>query len=561
MNEKKETTKILWRMLSYLKPNKRSLSIIVALVIISSFIGILQPLTIKQITDAGLLAVNTSALIFYVSLLALLVILNQCVELLETYIFAKVHNSTYYSIMLESFDKLLHLRKAYYEDKNSSEIIGCLQTDVSKVASITDRHIIISFTFVLKFFSGIVGLMLIDWKLSVFVIAVVPLKYVTVKILSRRQENSMGHLIKESSGYSRWLGDIINGIDDIKLWRLFSKKKADFNIIQHKLLKLELQNAMIGGVNSFIETLLEWSVTILIYFFGGFLVLRNELTIGALIAFITYSGYVTGPVSALLNLKIFFAQILPSAKRLFSFLDMETESDSKTEQFVKPFLSIEFKNVQFQYESNRPVLRKINLAIKPGEKVAIIGKNGAGKSTIINLLLRLYEPDSGEILLNDTAVNSYQLDEYRGLFSVVRQKPYLFFGDIVSNIDLAGDSTVETLEYALNASRLSSFIQSLPDKEKTQIGENGVKLSGGEQQKVALARAFVYDAPIVIFDEASANLDLESNDFLHNLIINEMNSKTILMITHRYSNLKGFDRVYLLENGELHDVSKKALEA
>ena len=183
--------------------------------------------------------------------------------------------------------------------------------------------------------------------------------------------------------------------------------------------------------------------------------------------------------------------------------------------------------------------------------MAIIGQNGSGKSTILNLLLRFYEPKAGQILADGVDVQDIPLEEYRSLFSVVSQEPYLFLGDILENVDLQGDADPDRLGAALRASGVESYLPRLPEKERTQIGRNGARLSGGEKQKLAVARALLKDAPVVILDEATSGFDVESDAYLHDVILHQMQGKTVIMITHHYHNLEGMDQVWRLEGGKV----------
>lgn len=550
---KQEKSLLLWRILSYLKPYKKEFLIAGLLLLGSTVIGFLQPMVIRSITDEGMLGKNIQVLVRSVVVLAALVLINQGIDLLQTRLFVNVHNSSYYTVFHQAFEKLLHLKKSYFEDKNNAEILSFLQMDVSQVSSVTDRYTVMIVSYLFRIFSGLFGLFLISWELAMLVLLMVPVKFLLVRFLSKRQEQAMDKMIEESRDFSRWFGDNLNGVDEIKLWGLFEKRDKEFQAKQKEVLRLQKRGTMIDAWNSFGEMLLEWGVTILLYLIGGLFVCWGKLTIGAVFAFVSYSGFVTGPVGALINLKMYFARIMPSAKRLFSFLDMETEQDG-AEPCNSRAPSLEFRNVSFRYEESRPILDGINFKIEPGEKVAIIGQNGSGKSTILDLLLRFYTPDGGEILLDGKPIQTYTLDSYRALFSVVSQEPYLFLGSVAENADLTSSAEPEQLEAALKSSGVEDFLSRMPEGEKTQIGQNGARLSGGEKQKLAVARALLKDAPIVILDEATSGFDVESDTYLHHVIVNEMQGKTVLMITHHYENLAGMDRVYRLENGRLTEL-------
>ena len=258
---------------------------------------------------------------------------------------------------------------------------------------------------------------------------------------------------------------------------------------------------------------------------------------------------------------MFFARIMPSAHRLFKFLGMKTELDIGTEEISCRPPRLEFSKVSFRYEENRGILFNANLTIEPGEKVAIIGSNGSGKSTILKLLLRFYQPNEGKILVDGQDANSLALEEYRGLFSVVSQEPYLFLGSILENVDLSGTASKEKLETALRNSGVKEYLSRMPNGEQTLIGRNGAKLSGGEKQKLAVARALLRDAPVVLLDEAASGFDVESDAYLHEIILNQMAGKSVIMVTHHYRNLKGMDKVYRLEQGQLIEMNVHSIDA
>ena len=551
-----EKNNLVRRALRYLLPYKKAFVVVGLTLVLSTVIGFLQPLVIQRITDSGMMEQDMGVIVTSALFLAVLVLGNQAIDLLQTRIFADVHNASYYSIFHQVFEKLLHLKKSYFEDKNSAEILSFLQMDVSQVSSITDRYTVLSVSYVFRILSGLIGLFLISWPLALVVLCMVPVKFLLVRGLSKRQEKAMDEMIESSRDFSRWFGDDLNGVDEIKLWDLFQSRDKVFREKQEKVLQVEKKSTMIGSWNTFWEVLLEWSVTIFLYILGGWLICTGTLTIGAVFAFVSYSGYVTGPVSALINLKMYFARIFPSARRLFQFLDMEMEPDSGTKSLTRCPPKLAFQNVAFRYEEGRPILQGVSFSVEPGEKVAIIGQNGSGKSTILNLLLRFYEPNSGQILADGVDVQEISLQEYRSLFSVVSQEPYLFLGDILENVDLQGDAVPEKLQAALRDSGVEGYLPRMPEKEQTQIGRNGARLSGGEKQKLAVARALLKDAPVVILDEATSGFDVESDAYLHDVILHEMKEKTVIMITHHYHNLEGMDRVYRLEEGKLTETTE-----
>lgn len=436
-----------------------------------------------------------------------------------------------------------------------------VQTDIKQVASITDRYTITSISYILKVIGGTIGLFLISWKLSIIVLSIVPLKIILVNIFSKKREKSFSELIEKERDFSQWFGDNLDGINEIKLWNLYLKQEKIFASKQKSILYLKKRNIMISSFNSFWEALLEWGIVLALYLFGGLLVHETNLTIGSVFAFVTYSWYVTAPISSLINLKMFFAEILPSVRRLFHLLD--TEGENITGAVSKSRFELrrlEFKQVSFSYSHEKSVLSSANFHVDKGEKVALIGKNGSGKTTILNLLLGFLSPDSGEILVDGISIKNYSLDEYRSLFSVIPQVPFLFIGDIVENINLNGSATWKEISDSMKESGMIDFIDKLPEKEHTNVGKNGAKLSGGEKQKIALARVLIKRAPVLILDEPSTGLDTQSDDILHDVLVNHSGDQSVILITHNYEHLSEMDRVYYLDDGKISELQNETYD-
>lgn len=551
---KKRRRELLFRCLGYLLPYKKELAAAAAALLGVTAAGFLQPLAIRKIMDDGMIEKDMTGILFFSCLLGALVVASQALEFFQTRVFVKIHNASYEAVSLQVFDKVLRLRKDFFTDRKNGEIINCLTLDMMQVTSVTDRYIVMSAGYVFRIVSGSAGLFLISPGLAMAVLAMIPLKYLSVRRLSAQREKNMGEDIEANRRFSRWFDDTLDGIGEVHLWNLGGQRKETFGRLLRELLAVREKGSMTDAWNLFTEMVLSWGVDVALYILGGALVCRGDLTVGAVVAFISYSGYVTGPVASLINLKMHFARILPSAERLFSFLDREEESSGTRglpEGVCAPVLC--FDGVRFSYGEGREVLKGVSFRIMPGEKVAFIGKNGSGKSTIFNLLLRFYEPCGGEITADGIPVGEFPVDEYRGLFSVVSQEPYLFMDSIAGNVDLSGKRSREEVEKALKQSGAAEFIGKFPEGERTQTGNKGTKLSGGEKQKLAVARALLKDAPVVLLDEASSGYDVESDAYLHHIITHKMEGKTVLMITHHYHQLEGFDRIFYLEDGGVRE--------
>lgn len=549
MEKKKFDWKLLFRVIQYLKPNKKKLTIVAICILITTVIGFFQPLVVKMITDEGLIARNFSIILSFVILLLCLVIINQFIEVTLASLFADIHNESEYRIYSHSFCKLLRLKSGYFTDRNASEVINTMSTDVSTVSSLTDSYNVMLISYIFRIFSGLAGLIVISPLLTILVLITVPIKYLTVKKLANIRELKTSEYIGSYKDFASWMSDTISGVKEIKLWNGYKIKEEEFTDKEQGLLKQQKSFTMINAWNMLIEVFLGWFVSALLYVFGGMLLINGRLSLGGLFAFISYSSYVTSPISAVLNAKLIMARIMPSAKRLFEFLDLE-EEESGTATNINVG-NINFENVCFSYNDDREVLKNVSFSIPKGAKVALIGANGSGKSTIINMLLRFLEPKSGRIKIDNVDIKSMDLNNYRELFSVVSQNPYLFNKTIKENIDLQNSNNKAQLDFVYQKSGVGGYLENMPEGEDSIIGDNGARLSGGEKQKLAVARALMKDTPYVILDEATSGFDVSSDAYLHDVIINEMKDRTVLLITHRYENLENIDNIYKIEDGEI----------
>ena len=280
-------------------------------------------------------------------------------------------------------------------------------SDIGNISSVTDRIATLSIGSCLQIVGGIIGLSLLDWRLSLLIIAVIPLKFYLVSLFSNKKSKIFENYIENNRLFSRWLGDCVSGIREMKLWNLFQIKYKQFDKLENDILNSYRDNLMIDQYNNDAIQMLDTLVNAILYILSGILIVNGKFTIGTSFAFITYSGYVVTPISFLVNIKYYFAEIEPSAKRFFDFLQqpeectglyLQTNEKNENDYTVdKPVLML--KNVNFSYNSEKKIFDEVNINIMHGEKVAIIGENGSGKSTLLNLLCGFLRPVSGEIYL------------------------------------------------------------------------------------------------------------------------------------------------------------------
>lgn len=455
---------------------------------------------------------------------------------------------------------MLNFKMEYFDSKNYSEIINCLDTDINNVARISSKTTFMLVGQIFRMIGGIIGLCLISWKLTIVVFCFIPLKFIIVNLFAKLRRKNVEDYLAHMQNFYSWFGDSINGVKEIKLWNLKKTKIDQFAEKQKELLKKNQKLQYLDTFNLSADIILIQVIIFLLYILGVYLIIGNSLTVGGLFAFLSYSSYVTSPISTVLNLKYSYQDVFTSGKRLFAFLNTETEETrhifhSSKSDFVEvnKDLLFCFNNVFFSYNKDHPVIQGLNLKIKKGEKIAIIGSNGSGKTSLINLLLRLYTPTSGNIYFNGVDIQSLDIDKYRENFSVVTQMPYLFNDSIRNNINFF-NADPEVIKRACRLSNADGFIEKMPNKYNTVVGSNGAKLSGGERQKVAVSRIFINNSSIVIFDEANNNLDAVSDNYLTDLVTNCLKDKTVIFITHRDNILNSVDRVLQFSNHTVQEI-------
>ena len=470
------------------------------------------------------------------------------------YYIASVGRQIVHTLRTQLFNNILTLPSRFFDTSTSGHLVSKITFNVEQVTGAATNAITITVREGLTVI-GLLGVMFYEnWRLTLIFFFIGPfiglvIGYVSKRFrkLSQRIMNSMGDVTHVSS-------EVVTGY---RVVRVFGGEKYEserfeaaskYNLVQS--LKMEFTKAISTPI---VQLLVAFCIAVLVWLALDPSV-RGNMTAGGFVAFIAAATTMAKPIRQLTNVNAKIQQGVAAAKDLFSFLDEDTEKDKGTVEVKRVKGDVSFKNVSFSYGDDLPdVLKGITLDIKEGETVALVGPSGSGKSTIANLLPRFYEYTSGSITLDGTNLNEYTLHSLRSQIALVTQNVTLFNDSIANNIAYGGlsDFTEEQIIEAARKAHAYEFIEKMPEGIHTLIGDNGVLLSGGQRQRLAIARALLKDAPILILDEATSALDTHAERHIQAALETVMEGRTTLVIAHRLSTIEGADKIAVIENGEL----------
>ena len=541
------------KLLALLKDYTKIISIIFGCLLISTVLNLCVPLLSRRIMDDGFIGGNKELLIKLVLCSLMVYLVISVIDIIKEKNRINISAKIQYSLSEQAFSHLMKMKASYFNNKNYAEILNNINVDIGNMTSIADEGGFFVVTQAFSMTGGVIGLFILNWRMTILVLLFIPIKYVVMKKFAKQRKKVMDDFINDSQKYARWFGDTIGGVREVKLFGILNYKHAEFSQKQSKVVERQKKLNILSQWNNIIDTTLVQILVTVIYIIGANLVFKFQLSVGSVFAFITYSAYVTGPISAILNIGYLLSGIIPSTKRYYEFMNLQEETDKG--KLIKPeFGNLKLEEVFFSYETDKPILTDVNIEIPKGSKTVLIGKNGSGKSTIINLLTRMYEPTAGQIKLKGVNIFEITLESYRNMISVVSQQIYLFNDTIRNNICIYKKVSDEVIETACKDSGLEDFLKEV--SLDYVVGQNGAMLSGGQKQKIALARALVHDKPIIIFDEVTSNTDVYSEHQINGLLHTRLKEKTVIIITHKQEILQDVDQIVMLKDGAVVGTGK-----
>ena len=542
------------RLLLYAKPYSGRLMLAFLFTSVAAAGNLFVPWILKDVIDKVLmnkdiLLLNTIA----VTIVIVFFIRGICFYA-QTYLMSYVGQKVIIDIREAVYRKLQFLSLGYFEKRQTGTIMSYVTNDVgalqgSIIESATD------FVTEMSILIGSLALMFnLHWKLSLLTLITMPLVAKAMDLFGKKLKRTSGIMQERAADITAVLQETISSVRVIKSFVREEYEIARFVKENYANFRAQMKNAQVmATLTPVIELIAAIGVTFLIWY-GGFEVINGNLTAGALIAFLVYATNLANPIKRLSRIYGNVQKAMAAAERVFSVLDEKTdivEKENATE--LKAVIGkVDFKAVTFKYNENEVILKDINLEVKAGQMVAIVGPSGAGKTTIVNLLPRFYDPVAGNIYIDDVNIADVTLASLREKIGIVPQETVLFNGSIYDNI-LYGDLTATTEEVmaAAKAANAHDFIMQMADQYQTQIGERGSKLSGGQRQRIAIARAILKNPRILILDEATSALDTESEKLVQDALDKLMVGRTSFVIAHRLSTILQADMIIVMEKGQI----------
>lgn len=483
-----------------------------------------------------------------------LVVLQGLCSMGHSYLTAWVSQHIVADFRRHLFAHLQTLSVSFFARRRTGELLSRLMNDVTVIQSVVTETPIDTAKQLVTFVGGIAFLLAMNWRLCLLILVLLPLLVLVAKFFGRRLKSLSTSIQDQTAALSTLIEEVISGIRIVKSFVQTKREEARFCLQVGQTLSLTLRRAGILAVFIPVISLLTFSAAAAVLWYGGRQVIDGAVSPGELFAFVLFAGILIGPFSSAARV---FAQIREAqgaTERVFEILDTQSEVRDAPNAMVLSNVSgqIQVEHVNFAYDPRRPVLTDISFEAKPGELVAIVGPTGAGKTTVMNLIHRFYDPTEGRITIDGQDLRLVTLESWYRQIALVPQETILFGGTILDNIRYGNrDADEEAVKEASRAAHAHEFIMSFPDGYQTIVGEKGITISGGQRQRIALARAILKNPRILLLDEATSALDSESERLVQEALEQLMKGRTTFVIAHRLTTIQRADRILVLNKGRL----------
>jgi ATP-binding cassette, subfamily B, bacterial len=542
----------------WLWPHRFRLGLVFLLALAVASMEMLEPLFMRFIIDDVLLkpglarAQRFSLLQMAGSVFLAFIIVSKLLQVFKDYRQRILNARVVLSLRRALYDRMLHLPLPSLWDMKTGGILSRLTGDVETTTGLLQMAIISPTLSLIRLFMGLGVLLSINWRLALLAMAVIPGALLISFTASRRVRPIYRTVRKDVEIIDGRVGETFSGIRVVRAFGRETRELLDYMTGRHTVLRKELfaHRRELVLWNSW--GLLSAAVNVIIIWYGGYLNLQGRASIGDIMAFQWYSMLLMGPVWNIVNSFAELQRSLAAMERVFDVLSMDDDKPDKPGAINAPRIvnEIRFENVEFEYREGRPVVHDFSVSVPGGTMIALVGRSGAGKTTITDLVARFHDPTRGRILVNGTDIRDFKLRSYRDLLAIVQQDVFLFDGSVRENLAYGRhDATDEEVIDAARRANALEFIERLPEGFDTLVGERGVKLSGGQQQRLAIARAILADPQILILDEATSNLDTESEQLIQSAMSSLLAGRTTFVLAPVLSPVRRADLIVIMEEG------------
>ncbi|MCH8987292.1 MAG: ABC transporter ATP-binding protein [Chloroflexi bacterium] len=499
-------------------------------------------------------AVSTSTLAYLALALLGASLLRGFLDFARTYCTDSLSQKVSYDIRNKFYDKLQHLSFAYHDKEHTGELMSKATADVEAIRRFVNMGLVRALEVVVRLVALLLILNLMNWQLTLISLAFVPFIIIRSSLVMGRLRRMWLQVQLRMGEAVTILQENLVGIHVVKAFASEEFEKKKFAKKAQELREEYFQSERLQGTNSAWMTFFFTSGLGLILWYGGWEVIRGNMSPGDLTKFILYLSQLTFPIRMSSFIINSFSRAITSGGRIFDVLDAESPVVEKPNArvFERPQGRVEFENVSFAYEGRMPALQHLNISAEPGQITAILGAPGSGKSTIVNLLPRFYDVNEGRITIDGQDIREFTLESLRHNVGIVQQDVFLFGATIHDNIAYGvKDATREDVIRAATVAQLHDHIESLPDGYDTWVGERGATLSGGQRQRLSIARSILIDPPVLILDDSTSSVDVQTERMIHRAMVNVMKDRTTFVIAHRLSTVREADLIVVLKDGQI----------